>query len=209
MAPERRPMIAWDGEGINLSGNDRPQHYVLFGCSVDPDNPLVIDQPSQRLSFRKIADYALAIAAANPGAWHVGYSFSYDQNMIVSTLTWPRKMELYKTGQVRVRYREEDGSRSEYLIKVQWGKTTTIRRLTEPKQSIVIEDIFGFYASSFVAAFTKSFPERLNDPAFQHIVSGKEARNTTTWDDMAEVTSHWRDEIGAVQMLAEKLRDMM
>src|SRR3546814_12962903 len=38
---ERRKIIAWDGEGMNLSGDDMPQHYVLFGCSADTENPMI------------------------------------------------------------------------------------------------------------------------------------------------------------------------
>src|SRR5690349_15368444 len=30
---ETRKFIAWDGEGINLQGEGKPQSYVLFGCS--------------------------------------------------------------------------------------------------------------------------------------------------------------------------------
>jgi hypothetical protein len=30
---ETKPFIAWDGEGINLKGEGKPQSYVLFGCS--------------------------------------------------------------------------------------------------------------------------------------------------------------------------------
>ncbi len=30
---ETKPFIAWDGEGINLMGEGRPQSYVLFGCT--------------------------------------------------------------------------------------------------------------------------------------------------------------------------------
>lgn len=30
---ETKPFIAWDGEGINLKGDGKPQSYVLFGCT--------------------------------------------------------------------------------------------------------------------------------------------------------------------------------
>lgn len=30
---ETKPFIAWDGEGINLKGEGKPQSYVLFGSS--------------------------------------------------------------------------------------------------------------------------------------------------------------------------------
>ena len=59
-------MIAWDGEGMKLTGEKFPQHYVLFGCSADTENPLVITDPSQRLKFTDIVDYALRIKAEYP-----------------------------------------------------------------------------------------------------------------------------------------------
>src|SRR3954469_23076347 len=40
--PREKRIIAWDGEGMKLSGSKAPQHYVLFGCSADVENPLII-----------------------------------------------------------------------------------------------------------------------------------------------------------------------
>jgi hypothetical protein len=74
-----RPIIAWDGEGMNLSGDKKPQHYVLFGCSADVAAPLI----SRDLQSGEILRYITDIGGSNPGAVHVGYGFRYDANMIV------------------------------------------------------------------------------------------------------------------------------
>src|SRR6266540_1107666 len=68
---EKRQVIAWDGEGMKLSGDERPQHYVLFGCSVDIDNPLI----GQKLDTLTIIDYILDIGCDYPKAVHIGYGF--------------------------------------------------------------------------------------------------------------------------------------
>src|SRR4249919_2775811 len=70
-----KEVIVWDGEGMKLSGEDKPQHYVLFGCSARPDSPLVITEPKGRLTFEELADYCIDVAEAHPNAIHLGYFF--------------------------------------------------------------------------------------------------------------------------------------
>src|SRR4051794_21784149 len=65
---EEKEIVAWDGEGISLSGDNRPQHYVLFGCSRDIDNPIV----GSDLHCGEILKYVFEIGKRFPGAVHVG-----------------------------------------------------------------------------------------------------------------------------------------
>jgi len=51
-----KTVIVWDGEGMKLSGQDKAQHYVLFGCSARPDSPL--------RDPRRVRDDALRAARA-------------------------------------------------------------------------------------------------------------------------------------------------
>lgn len=196
-------MIAWDGEGMKLSGDDAPQHYVLFGCSADPHNPLI----GTRLTFRAIADYALSIADKHPGAFHVGYYFSYDQNMIVHSLPWRTKERLYDTGRASFLV---DGFR--YRIAYVPGKKIRITRTTKAghhKSTILIEDIAAFWAQSFVGAYKATFPDAESDPTFQRVVAGKALRASMMWEDMPTVRDYWFHEIAAFEKLATRLKDMM
>lgn len=206
--PEDRRMIAWDGEGIKLSGDGAPQHYVLFGCSARVDDPLKISDPTKSLEFRELADYMLETAAMFPRAFHVGYAFKYDQNMIIRSLRWSNKRELQEKGETRVRY---PGG---VTYKVSWvpGKKIEILRLTSGRKTsshIKIEDIFAFFASSFVSAYTATFPDADSDPNWQRVVEGKKQRATTKWEDMPEIELYWRHEIIALERLAEGFKDML
>src|SRR3954470_4037796 len=77
---EQRQFIAWDGEGINLDGDGRPQSYVLFGCSTGD-----YIKKAGNIGFFEAMDFMLKIGEDNVGAIHVGFAFDYDSNMIVRT----------------------------------------------------------------------------------------------------------------------------
>lgn len=205
--PADRMMIAWDGEGIKLSGDTSPQHYVLFGCSARPHEPLMVTRPEDSLSFRQLADYMLETAAMFPGAFHVGYSFKYDQNMIIRSLRWSAKRSIYETGRARVRY--PDGTT--YKISIVPGKKTEILRFrtNEPPSFIRVEDIFAFYATSFVNAYLATFPDAVSDPTFQKVIEGKAQRASTKWEDFPTIKEYWYYEILAVARLAEGFKSML
>lgn len=203
--PDKR-MIAWDGEGMDLSG-DAPQHYVLFGCSARLDDPLVISDPTQTLSFYAIADYALETKAMYPDAYHVGFSIKYDQNMIVQTLRWFEKKRLYDDGEVWIKRDPVT------KYKVEWvpGKRISITRIRTAHGKrvtahIKIEDIYGFYTSSFKNAYRATFP----DKTVSDVVSaGKDARGTQGWDELGAVIKYWREEIVELEELATGFRDLL
>jgi hypothetical protein len=71
-----RKVIAWDMEGISLSGQEKPQHPVLFGCSEYVDTPL----EGVRLTMREMLEYIIEVGENNPHSIHVGYAFRYDAN---------------------------------------------------------------------------------------------------------------------------------
>lgn len=200
----RKEMIAWDGEGINLSGKHKPQHYVLFGCSANVESPLVVTDSTQNLSFEEIAEYALDIARDNPNCWHIGYFFGYDQNMIIRSLHWAIKERIHDKGRARV-----TGSNGmNYRIRYIPEKSITITR-ESPRQTICIEDMGSFFASSFMSAYEKLFPEKIGTPEYEIIKAGKAARGGESYSDMPKVVRYWQSEIVALKELAEKFRDLM
>lgn len=199
-------VIVWDGEGMKLSGDTAPQHYVLFGSSARPDAPLRIGHPTGRLTFQQIADYALAIALQHPQAIHLGYYFSYDQNMIIWSLPWPVKQVLYESGSVLVKI-----DQAKYYVRLVFGKTLRITRIRSngDKVSILIEDFAPFFASSFVKAYTSLFPRQIDGDNWRIVKQGKADRSIMLYDEMDRVITYWRAEIIALQELAFEFRRIM
>ena len=78
---EQRPFIAWDGEGMNLAGKNKPQSFVLFGASTGD----MITGEAHIHTF-DLLDLIVKVGEENRGAFHVGFAFNYDANMIVRSL---------------------------------------------------------------------------------------------------------------------------
>jgi hypothetical protein len=201
-----KTVIAWDGEGMKLSGPDKPQHYVLFGCSVRPDDPLVITEPHGRLTFEEIADYCCDVAAQYPNAIHLGYFFSYDQNMIIWSLPWPVKQTIYNRNSCRIR---RNGKL--YIVKLIPGKTLRITRIGVDgrKASILIEDIAAFFSCKFTDAYESLFPTPTDPENWAIVVEGKKARADMMYEDMPRVLRYWRAEIIALEELVSEFRRLM
>lgn len=204
--PADKRMIAWDGEGMKLSGNKAPQHYVLFGCSADVENPLIITQEKGDLNFPQIVDYAVNMADRFPNSFHVGYFFSYDQNMIIKSLTARQKLTLYEKNRVQTK-------RNGVTYKCQWtpGKRIRLTRIMPDgkRGSLVIDDMAAFFAQSFVKAYAGLFPEDVETPEFQRVVEGKNNRAEMLYHDMPEVLAYWQDEIVLLEKMAERFREIM
>jgi DNA polymerase type B, organellar and viral len=191
-------MIAWDSEGIDLDGRGQPQRTVLLGCSADVADPLQIESPDDVLSFEDIAEYMLWVSATNPDCWHIGYFFSYDQNMIIQSLHWAIKQRLYEDGHSRVTGKNG----RQYEVDLIPGKMLKISRRGSDKQSITI-------ATRFTVAYESLFPDRLDTPEYAIIEEGKKARGANSYDDIPTVRKYWQAEIMALEELGTALRDLM
>jgi hypothetical protein len=204
--PRNKRMIAWDGEGMKLSGHKSPQHYVLFGCSADVENPLIITGEKDDLDFIRLVDYAANIADRFPKAFHVGYYFSYDQNMIIKSLSVGHKLALYEKNRTQTK-------RNGITYRVQWtpGKRIRLTRVLAngKKSTLVIDDMASYFATSFVKAYAGLFPDLVDTPAFQRVIQGKADRAEMLYKDMAQVLAYWQDEIVALEQLAERFREIM
>jgi hypothetical protein len=204
---QSKEVIIWDGEGMKLSGDDKPQHYVLFGCSAEPDNPLVIREARGRLLFEQLADYCLRIAQKHPNAVHFGYYFRYDQNMIIWSLPWLAKEAIYhKNACVVTR------GVCKYYVKMIPGKyirITRVNTVTEDRVSILIEDISAFFASSFVKAYESLLPSAVRQDNWDVVKQGKADRSVMMYPGLAKVQRYWRAEILALLELAVEFRRLM
>lgn len=212
MPLERRPFIAWDGEGANLKGDNAPQHYVLFGASTGD----YIADTQRGLAFGRLAELILKVGRENPDAWHVGYFFDYDANMILRTLSDKTLRVFYYNGRhVKTRLMDFDSAR--YGVTYRRGKWLRITKYLEgydretnphATESVTIYDIGSFYACSFVKAVREnllpSHPEIADTLAI--VEEGKTHRGSEQFNDAAYVERYWLAEIRLMQMLADDLR---
>lgn len=201
-----RPFIAWDSEGINLAGDTKPQRTVLWGCSVEPDTPLLITENQDGLTFEQMADYTLGIAEQYPRHFHVGYFLQYDQNMLIRTLPPRKKQALYENGKIRHKV-------GNITYRIAWipGKRIRLSRtIGEKKVSITIDDFAHFFSTSFVKAYKSMFHNYEQDSLFQKVAYGKEnLRQGTTFSDLPNILEYWQAEIVLVARLAESFRSAM
>lgn len=209
-----RKVIAWDMEGISLSGQEAPQHPVLFGCSADTGNPLMIGlgSPSNRLSMRDMLEYIISTGEKNPHAIHVGYAFRYDANMLITGLNERQIVQLWRTNRVTFRFD------TEFIWSIHWipGKMFTVtkrwgqKRNTRAKTSVTVYDYFSFFGKKFINAAEEILGDTLTDEDREVVSHGKEDRGThTSLDAMPEILHYWQREIMLMQRTFEQFRDVM
>jgi hypothetical protein len=196
-----RRVIAWDGEGMSLSGDDRPQHYVLFGCSADRDAPLI----GKDLHSGELLRYICDIGRRFPCSVHVGYGFRYDANMIVRHLPLRCLMELKERGSCLYSY-----AGSNYRIAWLPGKRFQVTRYEGNKRvTVAIDDVISFFSSSFIKATESILSDELTDEDREVIAHGKAERGRNVWDDLKDVRHYWHREIGLMERLMVRFRAVM
>src|SRR6266481_798471 len=197
---EDRPFIAWDGEGVNLKGPGRPQSYVLFGSSVGH----ISNQ--EGLSAFDCLDHILETGAANPGAVHCGFAFSYDANMIIHSLSPTSLSRLHKNGWVRLK--RADGRR--YTLTFAKGKFFRVtlyrpeyhaKQNPHAKTTVQIFDIWSFFGTSFIKAY-----EQMIGSVPDVIREGKAGRAEFKIEEYAEILTYWSLESQMLKDLAVKRR---
>lgn len=206
-----RKIICWDGEGMNLSGPGKPQHYVLFGCSAETTTPLV----SQRLRTGELLEYILEIGQKYPGAVHLAYSFKYDVNMIVRNLTPLQKAELHVDNKTVIPngFPELPATWNyRYTVEYIPGKIFRVSRMdrkTLKGTSVRIYDVFSFFARAFLDAAESILSSDLSEADRDVIAAGKKDRGGNLWPDIERVRQYWAAEIRIMERMCERFRDVM
>lgn len=205
-----REIIAWDSEGMNLSGEGKPQHCVLFGCSAE--KPII----GKDIHIGSILDYMAQVGEKHPKAVHVSYSFKYDFNMIVKYLSPWQKVNLKNDGIINLSNRWAhlpDTWPYRYRIEYMAGKIFKMTRInrhdTKDRITVRIDDVFSFFACKFLSAVESILQDELTPEDYAVIAHGKEERGNTTWDDIDEVVKYWEAEIRLMQRMMEVFRDIM
>lgn len=197
---DTKEFIAWDGEGINLSGVGKPQSYVLFGSSKNHV------ESTTGLGTFECLDHIIETGRANPGAVHVGFAFTYDANMIVQGLSPVSLERLHKQGYVRLKKGTGEKytvtfARGKYFRVTKYGAAYHAKRNAHDKITVQIFDIFAFFACSFIKAY-----EQMVGPVPEVITSGKASRRSFSVASFDEMRGYWTVEIQLLKQLAEELR---
>ena len=199
MALASRPFIGWDGEGyrsfaVDPSGEiDELHHYMLFGNSRMPDEPIT----SRDLTTKECLDYMFRVESLFPDAFHVGFAFDYDVNMILVDLSSRHLKHLAEYGMCHW-----SGYRIAYIPSKMFRVS---RGPKEARESITIFDTFGFFHCKYTTALIKFGVA--TDKELAHIMEGKDRRGSFTYRDMEYVKEYWQDEISFFPPLMDKVRD--
>jgi DNA polymerase type B, organellar and viral len=198
-SPELRPFIVWDGEGINLDGPKQPQSYVLFGCSTGE-----YITAREHLHTYDLLEFMIRVGEANPDAFHVGFAFGYDGNMILRSLAPGLLQILHETGYVRVTHPEG----WMYGIKFARGKwfqvtKTVVRDGRNRSFTVRIDDTFSFFGTGFKRAYLDYFKR----PVPEIVGTGKDLRGSqSSIEDLPQIIEYWKVEIKCMLELVEELR---
>jgi hypothetical protein len=189
-----RPFIFWDGEGYTT--DDGSHHYMLFGCSHYPDDPIV----DPDLSTKACLDYILFVESQYPDAFHVGFAFDYDVNMILGDLESRHLKHLAEYGVTRWQ-----GYRIAYIPGKMFRVTRGNERRGEEKISATIFDVFGYFHSKYTTSLLKF--NVANEAEIEAVTAGKSKRGNFTYEDIEYVKAYWKAEVSFGPMLMDKVRD--
>jgi len=206
-----RQVIAWDMEGMSLSGADKPQHAVIFGSSAS--------EPKQgrNLGMFEMLEHIFAVDRENPGALHVGFGWRYDANMLVKGLAEEHLRTLNKHNRVTIIVHNW-----RYTIHMYPGKWFQVSRCHKQyattygpryqvgvNSSIKIYDFASFFQRPFIDVCSDLLRDQLGDEDHEVIRVGKEKRGSNQWEDLPEVLYYWRAEIQLIRRTFELFRDVM
>lgn len=225
--PAKKPFIAWDMEGQNLMGKDkkgrnRPQDCVLFGCATS--NGIVARKADHTgITTAELVEFIIDVGKANPTAFHIGYGFAYDMNMIIRSLSLPCKRKMNADGYCS--YRRNGRT---FVLSWKPRKYISITERLEgwsPKNhnkqiTVTIYDVMPFFGSSFVDAVEGMVPKNELPEQWSTVREGKKHRGGSgnceeckrnnkrkcPFDRMEYVLEYWEQEIAVLASLAGILR---
>src|SRR6266705_3128766 len=161
--------------------------------------------------------FIIQIGRRYSDAYHVGFAFDYDSNMIVRMLPPAKIRLLRKNGSVLVGNFRIEHVQAKWLQVTQYGPKYKTNK--NDKYTVRIADMFGFFQCSFVKALKSNIPDHpLLAPdettvpfrtKLEQIEAGKTERNSFTYERIGYIESYWKTEVQFGQALAENLRDKL
>ena len=198
---QNKSFIAWDGEGaVDIFGRTLPQNYVLLGNST---GERII---AERLTTDQCLAFLTEQGRKHRDAIHVAFAFDYDANMILRDLPVTR-LERLRTSPTNSVYWKDyriEYIKGKYLQITHHGKSWPEDK--SDKTTIRIQDMFGFFQTSFVNAIKGYLPDHPLMADLDKVESGKSERNNFTFDKINYIASYWETEIALLEALAERLR---
>lgn len=191
-----RRFIGWDGEGYNayIAASDGTitidHRYMLFGASTGDYIQGI------NLSTEDCLDLILRVESENPDAYHVGFSFEYDVNMMLKDVKWRGLAILKECGSCRV---TANGTRKRVEhVPHKWV------RVSSKGVSATIFDCFGFFHCGYLPALKKYGIG--NDAIWERIAAGKAGRGHFTFADIEDVKAYFMDELALLPPLMDSIR---
>lgn len=213
--PPQRQFIAWDSEGSTVPDGVR-QPLILWGCSTG--ERIRTERPGISLKTRDCLDLMIEVANKYPRSYHVIFSGSYDFSQILQGEDFPdqKRQQIYDHHQVRwsppgaYRYFIEYIPRKWFSVK-RTPKGT--KGKTKGKNYIKIEDVWSFFATSFVNV-VKDFEEKYEDVAaianMQQLIAGKANRRSFQWQELDDIiVPYWELELKLLVAIMNNFRASM
>lgn len=198
---DEREFVFWDGEGARSLVRPGRQNYVLFGNS---EGEYVQDT---ELHTKQLLAFIIEQGRKFPHAFHVGFAFDYDVNMILRNLSPEAFRILRRKGSVRYgEYRIEHIPHKWFQVSWYGSNYPANRR---DRITVRIADMFGFFQCSFLKAIKSYLKGDSILDTIDIIERGKKERNNFTYDQIEFITDYWRTEGEAGRLLAHKLREYL
>lgn len=191
---DRREIVAWDGEGANLS--DGTHVYNLLANSYES---YLLNHDG--LSTQSVFEFIFA--HHNPRAINVIYGGSYDVNMILRDVPEDKIRNLWQNGEVIWKNYK--------IIYASRKKLTLWRYYRDSKgklkhEDFILWDVLGYFQSTFVVACRKWLGDL---PILDDIEAMKHQRSSFSTDDIESIIGYNRDECHLLVQLVHALFDAM
>ena len=196
----KRGFVFWDGEGVTVDGAHR---YVML-LSSQGDRIVSAEGLCSRECMETLCDGA----ARNPRAWHVGFAFSYDANMILRDVPRPLLKAIWDGERVFWCVRESEHTLYGFRLQYRPRKEFVVSRVLLHKQTrreldkpvtCRVWDVFGFFQSSFVKAL-ESYG--IASPAEMRRMKAR--RSLFTLDELPDMERYCASECAHGESLCER-----
>lgn len=193
--------IAWDSEGTNEIEPGKPQALSLFGAST---GERIV---KQRIRTPEALELILEVDRKYPHANHIAYAFNYDVDQILNSLSPYQFARLRQTHSVRyLCYRIEHYPKKWFMV-TKYREVDGYPDWRQKLQTVKIEDMIGFFQSTFLKAIRSYIPAHPLMADLEVIEKGKKARSAFSYDKIDMIERYWSVEIKLMAALAEEFRE--
>ena len=192
---ERRRVVAWDGEGANLSDNTH-----VYNLLANSDGTYILNHDG--LGTEEVFEFFIRFG--DPRAINVIFGGSYDVNMLLVDIPVDKLGVLWTTGSVFWKnYRIYYANRKKFTIQKFYKEPGATKY---KKFTFVLWDVLGYFQSSFVVACRKWLG---NLPVLDEIERMKGERSVFSVDRIDEIIEYNKTECLLLVKLMHALFDAL